>query len=224
MGEMISFPSNGDTGSGYFAGGGGAPVVVIQEWWGLVPHIRDLVDRFAEAGFSALAPDLYRGESTTEPDEAGKHMMSLELKQASSDLSGAVDELQARTGRHQVGVIGFCMGGALALRLACDRPDAVAACAPFYGVVKWPADQPDWAALASPVRGHYASDDGSAPPDAVAAMAEMLRALGKDVEITTHADTKHAFFNDSRPEVFDADAAAKAWSSTLDFFAQELQK
>ena len=130
MGEIVTFASNGSTASGYLAtpeGGGGLPVVVIQEWWGLVPHIEDVCDRFAAEGFAALAPDLYGGASTTEPDEAGKLMMALNVEQAAKDMSGAVDELRRVTGRDAVGVTGFCMGGGLALVAACHRPDAIAA-------------------------------------------------------------------------------------------------
>ena len=125
MGEMTTFPSNGHTCDGYLAGDGTGPgVIVIQEWWGLVPHIKDVADRFAAAGFTALAPDLYHGESSTEPDGAGKLMMALNLEQAAKDLSGAVALLQQKTGRDQVGVVGYCMGGGLALVLATQRPDA----------------------------------------------------------------------------------------------------
>src|SRR5271167_2365221 len=102
MGEMIEFPSNGSTAVGYLAkpdGGKGPGVIVIQEWWGLVDHIRNVCDRFADAGFVALAPDLYRGRSVSEPDEAGKAMMAMALDRAALDMSGAVDEL----GRHAAG-------------------------------------------------------------------------------------------------------------------------
>ncbi len=104
-------------------------MIVIQEWWGLVPHICEVVDRFASAGFTALAPDLYRGETTTEPDEAGKLMMALNLDRAARDMSGAIEALLARpaTTSSKVGVVGFCMGGGLALKLACDRADVVGA-------------------------------------------------------------------------------------------------
>src|ERR1700679_1996330 len=88
-------------------------VVVIQEWWGLVDHIKEVCDRFAAAGFVALAPDLYHGKSTTEPDEAGKEMMAMQLDRAGKDMSGAVDELRRRAGVETVGVVGFCMGGGL---------------------------------------------------------------------------------------------------------------
>jgi carboxymethylenebutenolidase len=131
MGEMTTFPSNGHTCDGYLAGDGSGPgVIVIQEWWGLVPHIKDVADRFAAAGFTALAPDLYHGESSTEPDGAGKLMMALNLENAAKDLSGAIALLQQKTGRDKVGVVGYCMGGGLALVLATQRPDAVAAAAP----------------------------------------------------------------------------------------------
>ena len=93
----MTFPSNGGTCDGYLADGGGPGVIVIQEWWGLVPHIIDVTDRFGDAGFTALAPDLYHGETATEPDGAGKLMMALNLEQAAKDMSGAVDLLVERT-------------------------------------------------------------------------------------------------------------------------------
>jgi len=131
--------------------GHGPGVIVIQEWWGLVEHIKNVCDRFAEAGYVALAPDLYRGQSTTEPDEAAKEMMALELDRAARDMSGAVDELRRRADGDQVGVIGFCMGGGLALVLACQRPDAVAAVVPCYGVIPWPDAQPNYSLLSAAV-------------------------------------------------------------------------
>src|SRR5271165_3558625 len=126
MGELIEFPSNGDADRGYLArpeGGSGPGVLVIQEWWGLVDHIKDVCDRFAAEGFLALAPDLYHGAKTVEPDEAAKAMMALRLDQAGRDMSGAVDEVARRSGSDSVGVVGFCMGGGLALMLASQRPD-----------------------------------------------------------------------------------------------------
>src|SRR5947209_2708364 len=99
MGELVSYASNGGTSEGYLAlpkSGTGSAVVVIQEWWGLVPHITSLVDRFADAGFVALAPDLYHGLHTTEPDEAGKMMMGLAMDQAAKDIAGAAAFLAGR--------------------------------------------------------------------------------------------------------------------------------
>src|SRR5450631_401456 len=169
MGEMIEFPSNGSTDPGYLAvppTGGGPGVIVIQEWWGLVPHIEDVCDRFAAAGFVALAPDLYRGTKVSEPDEAGKEMMALALDRAAKDMSGAVDEVLRRATGEKVGVVGFCMGGGLALVLATQRPDAVAACASFYGLIPWPDAQPDYSLLSGAVLVHVAGNDDYFSPEA----------------------------------------------------------
>ncbi len=225
MGEHVSFPSNGGTCEGYLAvpeSGHGPGVVVIQEWWGLVPHIRDVADRFAAEGFTALAPDLYGGESSNEPDEAGKLMMALNLDHAAKDMSGAVDHLIELTGRTSVGVVGYCMGGGLALVLACHRPDAVMAAAPYYGVIPWPTAQPDWSALEAKVVGEYAERDDMAGPDAVRALESQLRDLGKDATLHIHDGADHAFFNDERPEVHHPEASAVAWERTLALFRERL--
>jgi carboxymethylenebutenolidase len=227
MGEMVTFASNGGTCEGYLAladgDAGAAPgAVVIQEWWGLVPHIKDVADRFAAAGITALAPDLYQGESTTEPDGAGKLMMALNLERAAKDLSGAVDLLLQRTGREAVGTVGYCMGGGLALVLACQRPDAVKATAPYYGVIPWPTAQPDWSALDAKVVGEYAELDDFAGPEATRALESQLRELGKDATMHIHSGCHHAFFNDTRPDVYDAEHSAEAFSRTVELFRSVL--
>jgi carboxymethylenebutenolidase len=222
MGERVTFRSNGGTSDGYLADGGGPGVLVIQEWWGLVPHITDVADRFADAGFTALAPDLYHGESASEPDGAAKLMMALNLEQAAKDLSGAVDLLLERTGRPKVGVVGYCMGGGLALVLGCQRPDAVAAVAPYYGVIPWPSAQPDWSAMTAKVVGEYGALDGFAGPEATRALESQLRALGKDATLHIHDGCDHAFFNDTRPEVYDADHAREAFQRTVSLFRDSL--
>lgn len=225
MGEIIEFASNGGTAQGYLAepeSGSGVPLVVIQEWWGLVPHIEDVCDRFAAEGFVALAPDLYRGESTTEPDEAGKLMMAMNLEQAAKDMAGAVDEVSVRTGGLRVGVTGFCMGGGLALMLATQRPDKVKACVPWYGIIPWPAVQPNWAALDAQVLGHFAERDDYFNPAAVADLSRTLEALGKDAELIVHPGVDHAFFNDTRPEVYDAATAGACWQQTVGFLQAAL--
>jgi len=229
MGEMIEFPSNGTTGQGYLAtpsGGPGPGVIVIQEWWGLVPHIKEVADRFAAAGFVALAPDLYHGETTTEPDEAGKKMMALNIEKAAKDMSGAVDAVAERSSSSnadKVGVVGFCMGGGLALLLGTLRPDKVKAVAPVYGVIPWPAAQPDWSKLAGcAVQGHYAEKDDFANPDTVRQLEHDLKSKGVDVEMFIYPGADHAFFNDTRPEVHDASASKQAWDRTIAFFKEHL--
>jgi carboxymethylenebutenolidase len=227
MGEMISFSSNGSEDPGYLAvppSGTGPGVVVIQEWWGLVPHIKDVCDRFAAEGFVALAPDLYRGTalSVTEPDEAGKEMMALQLDRAAKDMSGAVDEVRRRSSGDKVGVVGFCMGGGLALVLATQRPDAVDACVAFYGLIPWPDAQPDYSKLAGAVLVHVAGNDEYFSPEAASALEERLLGMGKDVEFHVYEGADHAFFNDTRPEVYGAAASALAWDRTIAFLHARL--
>jgi len=222
MGQMIEFRSNGGTAQGYLAGDSGPGVLVIQEWWGLNDHIKSIVDRFAAEGFVALAPDLYHGETTTEPDGAGKLMMAMNINEASKEMSGAIDELQRRTGRTKVGVIGFCMGGGLALVVTAKRPDAIAASAPFYGLIPWEGAQPDWSAVTAKIEGHYAADDEYFTPENAEALQTQLRALGKDATLLVYPEVDHAFFNDTRPEVYDEDAAKTAWLRVLDLFRTEL--
>jgi carboxymethylenebutenolidase len=229
MGEMVEFPSNGGTGGGYLApaheGGAGLGLIVIQEWWGLVDHIVDVCDRFAAEGFTALAPDLYHGKTVPnrEPDEAAKAMMALDLERAARDLSGAVDFLQGHESvrGHGVAVVGFCMGGGLALWLATLRPDAVRAAVPFYGIAPG-GSEPDWSALNAAVEGHFAEHDDMNPPEAVSALETRLTDLGKEVRIFTYPGTSHAFFNDTRPEIYDEDAARQAWVRTLEFLRSKL--
>ena len=227
MGEMVEFPGNGATASGYLAKpaqGAGPGVVVIQEWWGLVDHIEDVCDRFAAEGFTALAPDLYHGQRTSEPDEAGKLMMALNIDQAAREMSGAVDFLSGHDAvrGEGLGVVGFCMGGGLALVLACRRPDAVRAAVPYYGVIPWPTAQPDWTKLGAAVQGHYAEEDGFFTPDAVDELEARLRDLGKDVQMFVYAGADHGFFNDTRPDVHDAEAARLAWTRMLEFLRAKL--
>jgi len=225
MGEMIEFPSNGSADQGYLAMPtvvAGPGVIVIQEWWGLVPHIKDVCDRFAAAGFAALAPDLYRGKQTSEPDEAGKEMMAMQLDRAGRDMSGAVDELRRRCGHNTVGVVGFCMGGGLALVLATQRPDAIAACVSFYGIIPWPEAQPDYTKMRAHVLAHIAERDDYFGPEAAAALEAQLKDLGLDVEFDVYPETDHAFFNDTRPEVYDAASSSLAWQRTIDFFHTHL--
>ncbi len=225
MGDMVEFASNGSTATGYLSvpeSGTGPGLVVIQEWWGLNDHIKDVTDRFAAEGFVALAPDLYHGTVTDEPDEAGKEMMALELGRAAKDLSGAVEYVRERSGHDRIGVTGFCMGGGLTLTLACQRPDAVAVAVPWYGVIPWPDAQPDWSALNGVVVAHIAENDDYFGPEAAAALDATLTSLGKDATFHVYAGGDHAFFNDTRPDVYHAEHSATAWQRTLDALHAQL--
>ena len=224
MGERVTFTANGHHTPGYLARpatGGGPGVIVIQEWWGLVPHITDVTERFAAAGFVALAPDLYHGEKATGPDQAGKMMMAMNIEQAETDLRGAIRYLLEQPGvtGPTVGTVGFCMGGALSLFAASKNPE-VGACVVFYG--GHPKVHPDLPNLQAPVLGIWAGKDGFVTPDVVKQLDQQLTALGKPHEFHTYANADHAFFNDTRPEVYDAAASADAWRRTIDFFRSHL--
>ncbi|HEX8185465.1 MAG TPA: alpha/beta fold hydrolase [Blastocatellia bacterium] len=225
-GQMVEFSSNGGTTSGYLAtppNGKGPGVVVIQEWWGLVGQIKDVCDRFAAEGYVALAPDLYHGESTKSPDEAGKLMMALRVDEAEKDLRGAVQYLlnHEATEGDRVGTIGFCMGGALSLYAASKNAQA-GACVVFYGI--HPKIEPDLANLQAPVLGIYAERDQYVPPATVHELERKLKELGKSVEMHIYPGTDHGFFNDQRPDVYDEEAAKDAWQRVLSFYAEHLKK
>ena len=158
----------------------------------------------------------------TEPDEAAKEMMALSMDVTAKELNGAVDELVRRTGRDRVGVIGFCMGGGLALVLGTQRPDAVAAVVSAYGLIPWPDATPDYSKLVARVLGHFGENDDFFTPDAARALESQLKQLGKDATFYTYEGVSHAFFNEDRPEVYNPEAAALLWDRTVAFFRETL--
>jgi carboxymethylenebutenolidase len=217
----IEFACDGRKCEGYLAvpkAGKGPGVVVLQEYWGLVPHIKAIADRFAAEGFTALAPDMYHGRTTTKPDEAGRMMMALDVPKAAEDLRGAIDFLRmhAACSSPTVGTVGFCLGGQLSLFAACVHPDAVGACVDFYGI--HPNVKPDLTRLEAPVLGFFAEKDTYVDAAAVKDLADRLTKAGKKHRFHTYPGVNHAFFNDTRPEVYDAAAAADAWKKTIAFF------
>ncbi|MEO8541160.1 MAG: dienelactone hydrolase family protein [bacterium] len=222
MGENVTFASNGGTASGYLAkpaSGSGKGVIVIQEWWGLNENIKGIADRFASEGFIALAPDMYHGVVTAEPDEAGKLLMALNIGQAEKDLKGAVSYLKGLSGG-PVGTIGFCMGGALSLFAACNSNGDVGACVDFYG--GHPAVKYNWDTLTAPVLGIWAEHDDFVNPN-IPTYEEQLSKHNVAHEFITYPGTQHAFFNDEHPEPqFNPGAARDAWEKTLAFYGKHL--
>lgn len=212
FGAYVATPANGQ----------GPGLVVLQEWWGLVPQIRDVCDRLARSGFVALAPDLYRGESTTDPDEAGRLMMNLEIERAGRDLGAAVDALrrQPETNGSKVGCIGFCMGGQLALYAACLQPE-IAAVVDCYGV--HPNVALDFSTCRARILGVFAENDEFISSADVARLDEALSGAGLDAKLLTYDGVQHAFLNDARPDVFDAERAAQAWRDIETFLDAELR-
>lgn len=222
-GTMVQFPANGGTTSGYLAtpaSGKGPGVIVIQEWWGLVGHIKKVCDRFAAEGFAALAPDLYHGQTASEPDAAGKLFMALNIERAEKDLRGAASFLAGHSSTAKLGAVGFCMGGQLALFAGTVNPN-VGAVVDFYGI--HPNVKPDYAKLGGPVLGLFAEKDSFVTPKVAREVDAAIKAAGKQSEIHIYPNVDHAFFNDERADVYDREAAQDAWRRTLAFFRQHLR-
>ena len=222
-GSMVKFPSNGGTTDAYLAtpaSGKGPGVVVIQEWWGLVGHIKSVCDRFAAEGFTALAPDMYHGKTADEPDGAGKLFMALNIGQAEKDLRGAAAYLAQHSSTKKLGVIGFCMGGQLALFAATLNP-SIGATVDFYGI--HPNVKPDYSKLSGPVLGLFAEKDTFVTPATAKDVDAAIKKAGKPSEIHIYPNVDHAFFNDENTGAYNKAAADDAWRRTLAFFRTNLK-
>ncbi|MGH7353687.1 MAG: dienelactone hydrolase family protein [Candidatus Rokuibacteriota bacterium] len=222
-GKMVQFPSNGGTTDAYLAtpaSGKGPGLIVIQEWWGLVGHIKKVCDRFAAEGFSALAPDMYHGKTADEPDGAGKLFMALNIAQAEKDLRGAEKFLAGHSSTAALGAVGFCMGGQLALFAATLNP-AVGACVNFYGI--HPNVKPDYGKLSGPVLGLFAEKDTFVTPQTAKDVDAAIKKAGKASEIHIYPGVDHAFFNDENATAYNKTAADDAWRRTLVHFRAHLK-
>jgi len=229
MAQTVDFPSNGTTASGYLvtpASGSGPGILVIQEWWGLDSGIKESANRLGAAGFVALAPDLYHGELAQhdEMDKASRLMQKLPPDRAARDMSGAIDYLAqhpAVSGRG-LGVVGFCMGGMLAFLIAANRPDQIKACVPFYGFPQG-ATEPDWTKLTAVVSGHMAEHDTHFSPEAARALEAKLRGMGKNVTLTVHPGTGHAFMGPHNAlGTLNTALAAQIWPQVIAFLHETL--
>jgi carboxymethylenebutenolidase len=224
MAETVEFRSNGTVASGYLVKpqtGSGPGVLVIQEWWGLDSGIKEMADRLGAAGFVALAPDLYHGELAghTEMDKASRLMQQLPADRAARDMSGAVDYLANHSAvtSKGIGVVGFCMGGMLSFLIAANRPEKVTAVVPFYGFPQG-ASEPDWSKLTAAVSGHMAEHDDYFPPAAARALEAKLRGMGKNVTLTVHPGTGHAFMAPHNAlGTLNAALAAQIWPQVVSF-------
>ena len=230
MAETVWFKSNGNMASGYLATpatGSGPGVLVIQEWWGVDASLKQMADRLAAAGFVALAPDLYHGEVAghTEMDKAAHLMNSMPADRAAKDMSGAIDYLaghKAVTSK-SVGVVGFCMGGMLAFIIAANRPDKVKAVVPFYGFPQGPAE-PDWSKMTASISGHMAEHDDFFSPAAAHALEAKLRGMGKNVTLTVHPGTGHAFMGPHNAlGTLNEALAAQIWPQAVSFLKDNLR-
>lgn len=196
-------------------------VVLIQEWWGLNDHIRSILQRLGEQGFLVLAPDLYHGKSTKDPEEAGKLMTALDTLKAVKEIGGAVDFLRSHERSNgRVGVMGFCMGGALSLASACHI-EGLGAVVPFYGIP--PAEKVDYSKVTAPILKHVGSRDAWVSPERAREVQQKIEAAGKTSMRLEIYEADHAFVNDTRPEVYNAEAATLAWTRSIEFLRENLR-
>lgn len=228
--QNTTFPLPGsdvtDTGHGYLAtppSGSGPGVIVIQEWWGLTDHIKDVADRLAAEGFVALAPDLFGGWITHDGDEAGEMMSKLPAEEGARQLAGATDFLLGNDAvtSQGVGAIGFCMGGGFVLALAAQQGQKVSAAVPFYGVGQ--AVPESYTGVKAAVQGHYAKQDEMYPEEEARAQEKQIREeSGADVEFFYY-DAGHAFHNDENLiGTYDAEKAKLAWDRSVDFLRKNV--
>jgi carboxymethylenebutenolidase len=221
----IDFPTSTGTAPGYLAvpdSGHGPATIVLQEWWGVDEHIRSICDRFAEEGLFALAPDLYRGETTTQPSEAEQKMMALSMDEAEKDMCGAAEYLKSQPGFEGSGVgsVGFCLGGGLSIWAASTCPQITAAVTYYYVM---PHGKPDFNGITGPVLGHFGTADDFVPVEAAKGLEAELRDAGADANFHMYEGAGHAFFNDTnRMGTYDQGLAEESWGRTVSFLRAAL--
>ena len=225
--QNVTFPSADGQANGYLAlpeGGYGPGVVVVQEWWGLTGHIKDVADRLAAEGFVALAPDLYGGSITHDRDEAARMMARLPEDEGARLLAGAVDLLldsEAVTSS-TVGAIGFCMGGGFVLALAAGQGERVGAAVPFYGVGQGVPET--YHGVRAAVQGHYGRQDRAYPVERAQALEEQIRRESSAPAVEFHYyDAPHAFHNDENPANYRPDDARAAWKRAVAFLREHVR-
>jgi carboxymethylenebutenolidase len=221
----LEFPTSAGATPGYLAvpdGERGPAVIVLQEWWGLDEHVRSICNRLAAAGFFALAPDLYRGETTTQPSEAEQKMMALSMETVEQDMCGAAAFLASQPGVEGDGVasVGFCLGGGLSVWAAASCPNITAAVSYYYVM---PHGKPDFTKIKGPVLAHFGTADQFIPLEAAKELESELRAAGVDVSCHYYEGAGHAFFNDTnRMGTYDEALAQSSWERTVSFLRSAL--
>jgi len=215
--ETINFDTVNGATTAYVAlpdhGAGNKAVILIHEWWGLNDHIKDIAGRYTEEGFTAIAPDLYRGKIATDPAEAAALMQGLALEDGLETIKSAMAKARETYGFKKFCISGYCMGGTFALRAACEL-EHLAAAAPFYGDIPG-VDVLE--KLKTPTIFISGKRDAWINPEKVAVLEKAAAEFGLPVESIAY-DADHAFFNNTRPEVYDPEAAADAWKRVIHFF------
>lgn len=224
--QTIQYQSGGKTVEGFLAvpksGGTHPGIVVIHEWWGLTPWVREQTRKLAGQGYVAMAVDLYRGRSTTNPAEARQLARSLPHDRALQDLEAAFNYLASRPDveKDKIGSIGWCMGGGWSLQLAEHEPK-LAACVVNYGEL--PTDSAAIESIRAPVLGNFGADDRGIPPQAVQAFEQRMKTDRKQINLKIYAGAGHAFQNPDNKKGYRPAAAEDAWRRTVAFFTRELK-
>jgi carboxymethylenebutenolidase len=226
---MKVFQVDGKTFNGYLAKpphGSGPGVLVLHAWWGLTEPFQQVCDQLAQAGFVALAPDLYHGKTTASVEEAEALVEALDqdLERVRGDIAAAMQFLLQHTATHQadghgkLALVGFSLGGAYALDTSVTLAQEIAAVVTFY------ASYPglDFSGANAAYLCHFAENDPFEPAESVAVMEQELRAAGRQATFYTYPGTKHWFFEENRPE-YDAEAARLAWERTIAFLHERLE-
>ncbi|MBV9214850.1 MAG: dienelactone hydrolase family protein [Acidobacteria bacterium] len=217
---MLSFDTANGAASAYIAkpdGPSRAAVLIIQEWWGLNGHIKDITGRYAAEGFIGIAPDLYRGKLAANGDEASRMMHDLKIEDGMDTIKNALDAARRSMDLTHFGITGYCMGGTYALRAACEL-DGISAAAVFYGDIP---DDDVLKKLTTPTIFISGTRDGWIDTKKVAGLEDAASRFELPLQSVKY-DADHAFFNDTRPEVYDATAAADAWAKVIAFFREKL--
>jgi carboxymethylenebutenolidase len=194
-----------------------AAVILIHEWWGINDHIRDLAGRYAKEGYLCIAPDLFRGQVAKTTEEASKLMQGLAIDDGLETIAATIAKAKSTYNVRKVGITGYCMGGTFALRAACELSE-LAAAAPFYGDIP---EEKVLKQLKVPTLFIAGTRDAWINPEKVNQLIEAARKYNLPVEVVSY-DADHAFFNDTRPEVYNAEAAADAWRRVLELFRKHL--
>jgi carboxymethylenebutenolidase len=195
-----------------------AAIILIEEWWGINDHILDLTGRYAKEGYISVAPDLFRGKVAKDTDEASRLMHELAIEDGMDTIKRTIAEVRQKFGVEKIGITGYCMGGTFALRAACEI-DTLDAAAPFYGDIP---DEQTLAKLKVPTLFIAGARDAWINPEKVNELKEAAHKYNLPVEVVSY-DADHAFFNDTRPEVYNPEAAADAWQRVLNLFGERLQ-
>ncbi len=234
MGKELKFNMNGVEVSGYFAEPEtltkGPVVIVIHEWWGLVPHIKDVCDRYASEGFFAFGIDLYKGKTADNPNDAASLMQDLfqnRLNEAKAMIKATVDYFKAndigfnpRVQDYRIGLTGFCCGGTCTWYFGAEYNQDFHALAPYYGLYK--IVPISFSKIKAPVLAIHAGKDSFIPLSEVMEAIEECNKNNVDAQFLIYAGVDHAFFNDTRPEVYNENYASDVWNKTIEFFKNHL--